>query len=140
MIEIGAGPVLAKAPLRIDERVLHFLVGVQQLDARLAILIDPCRRVRRDALVPSHAVHRRASGGDLVRCGARSDLTVVQLCGSAPDCRPIAAAAAASLASRAASLPAERLPSGAADLDSLLRAVGARGGAVRARRAAGRLR
>ncbi len=46
---------------------------------------------------------------------------MVQLCGSAADCRPVAAAAAARLGLRAASLPAERLPTAPTDLDNLLR-------------------
>ena len=53
--------------------------------------------------------------------GRGRELTVVQLCGSVADCRPVAAAAAARLGLRAASLPAERLPTAPADLDNLLR-------------------
>jgi len=121
LIEIGAGPVLAKAPLRIDERVLHFLVGVPQLDARLAVLVDSLPPMETSALVPSQAVIARQVAEIWSDAARGRDLTVVQLCGSVADCRPIAAAAAASLGLRVASLPAERLPSGASDLDSLLR-------------------
>jgi len=121
LIEIGAGPLLAKAPLRIDERVLHFLTGVQQLDERLAILIDPLPPIETNALVPSQAVIAEQVAEIWSDAPRGRALTVVQLCGSVADCRPIATAAAASLALRAANLPAERLPPGAADLDSLLR-------------------
>src|SRR5881227_2870972 len=45
LIEIcGDGP-LAHSRLRIDERVLFFLTGVSQLDARLASLVEPLREM-----------------------------------------------------------------------------------------------
>jgi SpoVK/Ycf46/Vps4 family AAA+-type ATPase len=107
--------------LRIDERVLHFLVGVSQLDERLAALLDPLTPVAPETLVPSQA----ALAGVIADCwadaGRGRDLTIVQLSGTAADCQPVAAAAAYQLGLRAASLPAERLPNTAAELDSLLR-------------------
>jgi AAA+ superfamily predicted ATPase len=121
LIEIGTGPVLARAPLRIDERVLHFLVGVHRLDDRLAVLVDPLRPVDTHDLVPSQAVIAEQVAEAWSGAARGRDLAVVQLCGSVPDCRPVAAAAAGLLGLRAASLPAERLPAAAADLDSLLR-------------------
>jgi hypothetical protein len=41
MLEVGSGSGLTLAPLRIDERILHFLAGVQHLDDRLAGLVEP---------------------------------------------------------------------------------------------------
>jgi vesicle-fusing ATPase len=35
LVEVGEGPTLVTSPLRIDERILHFLLGVDALDARL---------------------------------------------------------------------------------------------------------
>jgi hypothetical protein len=35
LIEVGIGDTLTTSPLRIDERVLHYLTGVSYLDARL---------------------------------------------------------------------------------------------------------
>lgn len=121
LIEIGAGPVLTRVPLRIDERVLHFLVGIRQLDDRLGALLDPLPAVDPATLVPSQAAIAEQIADAWSSAGRGRDLTIVQLSGAAPDCRPIAAAAAALLGLRAASLPAERLPSAAAELDSLLR-------------------
>lgn len=121
LVEIGTDAVLARAPLRIDERVLHFLVGVHQLDQRLAVLVDPLPPIEANALVPSQTVIAERAAGIWSATGRKRDLTVVQLCGSVADCRPIAAATAGLLGLRAANLPAERLPLGAADLDSLLR-------------------
>jgi ATPase family associated with various cellular activities (AAA) len=121
LIEIGAGPVLTRAPLRIDERVLHFLVGIRQLDERLAVLIDPLPSIGLDALVPSQAAIAEEIAEIWSEAARGRDLTVIQLCGAASDCGPIAAAAAGLLRLRAAVLPADRLPSGAAELETLLR-------------------
>ncbi len=35
LIELGPGTALTTSPLRIDERILHYLTGIQQLDQRL---------------------------------------------------------------------------------------------------------
>ena len=54
LIEITsqAGTLLTASPLRIDERILHFLTGIQYLDERLVGMIEP---VPADSdLVPSH--------------------------------------------------------------------------------------
>jgi AAA+ superfamily predicted ATPase len=119
LIELGNGHVLTHAPLRIDERVLHCLLGVDEIDERLAVLIDPIDPA--GALAPSQAAIAEQVAEVWLHAGRGRELTVVQLCGSVADCRPVAAAAAARLELRAASLPAERLPTAPADLDNLLR-------------------
>ena len=35
LLELGPGPALSAMPLRIDERILHFLLGIELLDERL---------------------------------------------------------------------------------------------------------
>jgi hypothetical protein len=40
LVELGAGPGLTSAPLSIDERVLHYLAGINLLDPRLERLLD----------------------------------------------------------------------------------------------------
>jgi AAA+ superfamily predicted ATPase len=121
LIDVGNGQVLTRAPLRIDERVLHDLVGIDQLDERLAALIDPLPPLAAETLAPSQAVLAERVAEVWSRSTRGQDMTVVQLSGASADCRPIAAAAAGLLGLRAASLPAERLPASATDLDSLLR-------------------
>jgi hypothetical protein len=49
---VGDQP-LTQRPLRIDERILHFLAGVQHLDERLCGLVEPASAPE-DDLVPSH--------------------------------------------------------------------------------------
>lgn len=53
LIEIGDRNTLVNSPLRIDERILHYLTGVQYLDERLQTIMSPVRSAI--ALVPSHA-------------------------------------------------------------------------------------
>jgi len=119
LVELEAGPVLARARLRIDERVLHFLAGLRQLDERLNALIEPLAPP--EALPDSQAaVAAQAAESWAGQTHGRA-LGIVQLRGSAANCRPVAAAAAARLGLRAAALPADRLPAGAGDLDALLR-------------------
>lgn len=53
LIEVHAGESLTVSPLRIDERVLHYLTGVSYLDDRLRPILEPLRPTD-EALPPSH--------------------------------------------------------------------------------------
>ncbi len=52
LIELGAGDSIATSPLRIDERILHYLTGMSYLDQRLHGLLHPVPVS--SELVPSH--------------------------------------------------------------------------------------
>jgi SpoVK/Ycf46/Vps4 family AAA+-type ATPase len=52
LVEVGHGDVLTTSPLRIDERVLHYLTGVSYLDARLQRLVERLQSLT--DLPPSH--------------------------------------------------------------------------------------
>src|SRR5262249_58050006 len=41
LIEVEPSWPLTSAPLRIDERMLHFLAGINQIDSRLQPLLEP---------------------------------------------------------------------------------------------------
>lgn len=41
LVEIGAGNTLTASPLRLNERILHYLMGEQHLDERLLSLLTP---------------------------------------------------------------------------------------------------
>ena len=43
LLEVVSGPTLTSSGLRVDERVLHYLAGVNTLDARLLPLLEPIR-------------------------------------------------------------------------------------------------
>lgn len=40
LVEVGTGNALANSPLRIDERILHYLVGIEHLDERLHSVVE----------------------------------------------------------------------------------------------------
>ena len=127
LIEVapGAGPVpLTLSPLRIDERVLHYLAGVQHLDERLAGLVEPLRDGATGAggLVPSH----RALADRIVAAWSASSayaaLPVIQLCGAeGAGKRTIAAAACAALGLHVCAIAADVVPTAPAELEALLR-------------------
>jgi hypothetical protein len=122
LVEVGAGPALTVAPLRIDERVLHYLAGVPQLDDRLAGLVEPIAPAVSEDLAPSHAGLARRVAAVWTAFRGRGRAPVVQLCGSSlADNRAVAAAAAAELGLRALVIAADLIPTAAAELDALLR-------------------
>ena len=122
LIEVGIGPVVTVAPLRIDESILHFLAGVPHLDERLAGLVELIGPGSAADLAPSQsAVVERIVAAWSVR-GESRKLPVVQLCGpDTGDRRAVAAAAAAAVGLRTAALPADAVPSAPAELDALAR-------------------
>jgi hypothetical protein len=100
--------------------VLHYLLGLQELDTRLAGMLTPV--VESDALTPSHERLAERIALAWRPAGDAAQLPVVQLIGaSRPDKRAVAAAACARLSMRLYALPASDLPASAADLASLLR-------------------
>jgi len=116
LIEVGTGPALTLSPLRIDERILHYLAGVPHLDARLTGLIAPL--IVGGALVPSHrAIAERVSAAWLHDAAP----PLVQLCGvEAASKRVIAIVTCAATGRKPYLLPAELLPTAPTDLHLLL--------------------
>ncbi len=54
LVEIGAGDTLMTSPVRIDERILHYLTGLSYLDERLAGLVEPVMGTVSSVLAPTH--------------------------------------------------------------------------------------
>ncbi|HUI06067.1 MAG TPA: ATP-binding protein [Verrucomicrobiae bacterium] len=117
LIEVSPGTSLTLSPLRIDERVLHYLTGVGHLDDRLAGIVTPVPAT--DDLVASHralAEHVVAS----LRAGR--PLPVVQLCGHDTAAkRTVAAASCTALGLSLHALAAPVLPNDPRELDTLIR-------------------
>jgi hypothetical protein len=118
---LEAGAPLTTAPLRIDERVLHFLAGIDILDERLAAIGEPLAIPR--TLLESHdaAATRIAA---LWSTSAREGeaLGAIQLCG--PDAaarRAVAATACAKIGLSALAIPALALPAALAEIDLIAR-------------------
>jgi hypothetical protein len=119
LIEVGSGSVLTVSQLRIDERILHYLAGVQHIDDRLAGLIEHLHEA--SEMGPSHgALAERIAA--LWSRSAGSALPVVQLCGDeVADKRAIAVAACAALGVHVGLISAQSLPTGASEMDGFIR-------------------
>jgi hypothetical protein len=121
LIEASAEPRLTTARLRIDERVMHFLAGVSELDERLAPVVRAIAPVYVGDLVSSH----QAIAKQMMACwlsAPRNELApVIQLCGDPADCRPIAAAVAGMLHRHAAIVAADLVPNAAGEFEAFLR-------------------
>jgi hypothetical protein len=121
IIEIcGDGP-LAHSRLRIDERILFFLTGVWQLDARLATLVEPLREMPEIADSQRPVLDRLESAWKSA-FSSGPPLPALQLCG--PDAgakRSLANALAARLTIDIFRLPAALLPVNLNELENLHR-------------------
>jgi hypothetical protein len=107
LIEV-AGETLTQAPLRIDERILHYLTGVSYLDARLEGLVRPVEAP--SALTPSL---RRSADKIAALCSAEHSggSPVIQLTGNAPaESMMVAAAGCAALGLRLYAMNAADIP------------------------------
>ena len=123
LIEVGSGSVLTLSPLRIDERILHYLAGVQHTDERLAGLIEHLHDA--SELVPSHQALAERIAALWSQSRGASALRVVQLCGDeVADKRAIAVAACAALGLHAGLMSAQAVPMGASELDGFNRLWG----------------
>jgi hypothetical protein len=111
------GASLVTSRLRIDERILHFLTGIQYLDERLAGLLEPVVGAQ---LVASHQSAAREIAAAWTQGSA--NLSIIQLHGAdAGTRRAIAAAACSAHGLSLYTLAAEHLPSSASELDAFLR-------------------
>jgi len=107
LLELGSGGGLIGRPLRIDERVLHHLVGVVCLDARLDGLVRTMPEAP-GRLTPAQQV----VAGDLAqRLSARGSRQVACVFGAGEETRArVAGHAAAALDLAPLHVPADRLP------------------------------
>jgi ATPase family associated with various cellular activities (AAA) len=121
LVELTPGAMLTSAALQIDERILHFLLGVEHVDERLVHLIRGVPVTQKRQLAPSHA----QIASDMVALWSSNtpvrDIPLVQLCGDAEDWLPILAAAAHECGMQAALLNAENAPAGGVELAAFLR-------------------
>ena len=118
LVEVGSGPSLTQSPLRIDERVLHFLTGVLEPDERIMNLVEPLASNRE--LVPSQDAIARSILDVWVQSREKDRLPVIQLCGSdLAGKRDIATAAFRALNCSGFLITADMIPTAPGDLDRL---------------------
>jgi ATPase family associated with various cellular activities (AAA)/Winged helix domain, variant len=119
LVELLPANTLCDSPLRIDERVLHFLAGVPAFDARLAAYVTPPHVP--EELVASHRSTAERIADFWSEAQRGGVLPAVALLGADVEPqRSVAAHSAAMLGLRLHVLPAWRLPHDPAELDSLL--------------------
>ena len=120
LVELAGSESLTASPLRIDERILHFLTGMSYLDDRLQGILETIDAG--DALAPSQqkVVDRHAMIWQRRR--AEESWPVVQLCGTEHGAKAsIAAAAAAQLGLRLLRLRAADVPHAVGERTALAR-------------------
>jgi hypothetical protein len=119
LIEIGSSDAFASSPLRIDERVLHYLVGLSYLDERLQVLAE---QVPVNKHIP--ASHRNIAEkivGILSKEGQKV-LPNIQICGDDGEAnRYIAARASADLGMGLYSMKSEDIPALPSEREALAR-------------------
>lgn len=123
LIQIEPGRALTTSPLRLDERILHYLTGVHYLDERLQGIVQPIP-------YPDKLAHsNRQLAAELAETWSQaastqaqgSSLPGLQLCGSqVQDKRAIAAAACERLGIQLFCLPAAFLPTNPSEREQLL--------------------
>jgi ATP-dependent 26S proteasome regulatory subunit len=127
LIEInqpGIQPLTSSA-LRVDERIVNFLKGLNYLDDRLAPFLWPVAFDELDGSLPP-SQHRafETMVGQLQRRDSLQRLPVIQLAGrDAPSKQMLAAHVAAGVNLRLYRLPVELIPSHATELETLANVV-----------------
>ncbi|MCP3957463.1 MAG: ATP-binding protein [bacterium] len=120
LIEVGEGNALVSSPLRLAERVLHYLFGVEHLDERLARLLETVPAPAE--LAPSHRALAERMAAVWRPIESAADFPVIQLAGGeVADRQAIAAHACALLGRQLRVLPAYLLPTQPEDLEPLRR-------------------
>jgi SpoVK/Ycf46/Vps4 family AAA+-type ATPase len=116
LVEVESGHGLASAPLRIDERVLHYLAGVNLPDARLQALLQASRLP--DWIADNQRAAQARTARFIEEHGDNSP--VLHLCGDDSHGQEDIASLAAQEAGRLLYvLRAEDVPAGGAELDQL---------------------
>ena len=119
LIEVGASRLLMTAPLRIDERVLHALLGVSYTDERLMSMIKPVEVSQ--VAVASHQGHVQTIVASWWKTLPQHSQPVLQLCGTEQDSkRAIASAACQQLGLSLYALSSNALPPNTSDLYQFL--------------------
>ncbi|NET58073.1 MAG: ATP-binding protein [Symploca sp. SIO2E6] len=115
LIDVGEGLTLTNSSLRIDERILHYLRGVQYIDERLASLEEPMPLP--GILVASHQQTVEQIASTWLQVGDGT-FPVVQLCGEdVTSKRAIARAVCDNLGINLHALAAESLPTDTSQLN-----------------------
>lgn len=120
LIELGSGYALTLSPLKIDERILHYLLGTAYLDERLASMVEPLA-VTGD-LVPSHQIMAEQIAAVWRQTSPTAILPVIQLWGAEIGSKKAIAAKVCEILNLSLNvMPVQVLPSTTGDLDTFIR-------------------
>ena len=120
LIQMGEGRTLTLCPLRLDERILHYLAGLQYPDSRLAGHL--AWEAVRAALIPAHQEISERIASAWMRSSADTSLPLLQLIGGdAAERQAIASAVCARLGLQLAVLPLRAMPAAPAEGETLRR-------------------
>ena len=120
LIEMGTGDYLTYSPLHIDERVLHYLVGVQAFDERLAGILEVV--YQGDSVGQSHNEIAGSIAGTWSKIKQAEAFPVVQLCGKDIEIkRKIAQSACRSLGYSLCLIHTQTLPQTTGEVSSFIR-------------------
>jgi len=120
MLELGSVTTLTQSPVRIDERILHYLAGASHIDDRLMGYVEPVDAP--EQLVPSHKVLAETIAAAWSNSAQGKSLPVIQLVGIDQSARrDVAASAGALLGIRLCTMRAESIPSSPAESEALMR-------------------
>ncbi|HEX8421975.1 MAG TPA: hypothetical protein VF634_01105, partial [Pyrinomonadaceae bacterium] len=120
LIEVGPGAALTHSPLRIDERILHYLTGLNYLDERLVGIVELISTS--GELVPTHRALAERLAATWMEAGQSPVVPVVQLCGDEiAGKRDIAAEAYNLFGLNLSVMAAHAIPTNPGELDTLIR-------------------
>ncbi|MBE9047734.1 ATP-binding protein [Pleurocapsales cyanobacterium LEGE 10410] len=120
LIELGGGKTLTSSPLRISERILHYLTGIQHLDEQLFGLVEPVREI--SLYVNSHQQIADTLSQTWSINAGNNTLPIVQLCGDEIySKRAIASAACRQLELNLHTISATVIPSNRLEVNQFLR-------------------
>ena len=109
---------LASSPLHLDERILHYLVGADYLDERLANFFQPVRAPK--SMPPSYRKHAERIAS--LWADDSGETPIIHLTGDWQSGRPLlAAASCAALGLKLYSLNAADIPTNSVERETLLR-------------------
>ena len=115
LLDVNPGDSLMHSPARVDERVLHFLIGVNAVDDRINPLLQPLPEPGQLAPVQLAAAARAAAAL------AETARPLVQLCGGEGETRLVAASASHAAGLRAAVMIAANVPVAPAEREAAAR-------------------
>ncbi|MEO0078370.1 MAG: ATP-binding protein [candidate division WOR-3 bacterium] len=126
LVEVGPGNAITTSPLRINERILNYLVGVEHPDEKLAGITDRISQQLTAAsvqqLVPTHRALAEQAATVWQSSDSHEPLSVVQLCGcDETSRRAIAAAACGLLGIGLMVMPSWAIPPTPTEMDNVLR-------------------